>query len=200
MGGEEASGTGAAAGVAGAAGAAGAVGAGDANESKQEDRQRQKQGDIKLLLHLNNQIYPFAWTKSLADMQRGNRRRKQASLHLNCVSTSLTCAPSASTGCGVHVHADTSTMQKLHDKWRLAALFMRKGRETDAVKVKQLNSPVTMSPTGAGSGKGEGPRETAGRSNLPTQAARGRIRERRKPWRSEEQRKALAWQVETQSR
>lgn len=46
----------------------------------------------------------------------------------------------------------------------------------DAVKVKQLNSPVTMSPAGAGSGKGEGPRDTAGRSNLPTQA-RGRIRE-----------------------
>lgn len=39
-----------------------------------------------------------------------------------------------------------------------------------------------MSPAGAGSGKGEGPRETAGRSNLPTQA-RGRMRERRKPWR-----------------
>lgn len=54
---------------------------------------------------------------------------------------------------------------------------------SDAVKVKQLNSPVTMSPAGASSGKGEGPRDTAGRSNLPTQV-RGRIRERRKSWRS----------------
>lgn len=41
---------------------------------------------------------------------------------------------------------------------------------SDAVTIKQLNSPVTMSPTGAGSGKGEGPRETAGRSKLPAQA------------------------------
>lgn len=75
-------------------------------------------------------------------------------------------------------------MQENHPKLSLAALFMKKGMEnSDAVKVKQLNSPVTMSPAGAGSGKGEGPRETAGRSNLPTQA-RGRIRERRKLWRS----------------
>lgn len=51
------------------------------------------------------------------------------------------------------------------------------------LRLKQLNSPVTMSPTGAGSGKGEGPRETAGRSNLSTQA-RGRVRERREPRRS----------------
>lgn len=36
---------------------------------------------------------------------------------------------------------------------------------SEAVKVKQLNSPVTMSPAGAGSGNGDGPRETAGRSN-----------------------------------
>lgn len=55
------------------------------------------------------------------------------------------------------------------------------GKNRDAGKLKQLNSPVTMSPTGAGSGKGEGPRETAGRSNIPMQA---RVRERRKPWRS----------------
>lgn len=86
------------------------------------------------------------------------------------------------------------------DKLRLAALFMKKGREnSDAVKIKQLNSPVTMSPAGASSGKGEGPRETAGRSNLPTQA-RSRIRERRKPWKPREQRKVLAWQVERHSR
>lgn len=74
------------------------------------------------------------------------------------------------------MHADTSNMEKLD--WLHPSLKKRKGN-SDAVKVKQLNSPVTMSPAGAGSGKGEGPRETAGRSNLPTQA-RGRIRERRK--------------------
>lgn len=41
---------------------------------------------------------------------------------------------------------------------------------SDAAKKKQLHSPVTMSPAAAGSGNGEGPRETAGRSSLPTQA------------------------------
>lgn len=65
---------------------------------------------------------------------------------------------------------------------------------SDAGKTKQLHSPVTMSPAAAGSGNGEGPRETAGRSNLPTQA-RGRTQERRKAWRwgwGGKQRKELA--------
>ncbi len=126
----------------------------------------------------------YACSKRLADMQRGSRRRKQASLHLNCVSTSSKRAPFGSTGLVCMCMQTPAPCKKPHDKSGLAALFVKKGREnSDAVKIKQLNSPVTMSPAGTGSGKGEGPRETAGRSNLPTQA-RGRIRERRKPWRS----------------
>lgn len=139
-------------------------------------------GHVAFLMH----CYP-ACSKRLSDMQRSSRRRMQASLHLNCVSTSLKRAPFGSTGpvC-MCVHMQTpAPCKKCPDKFRPAApLHEKNGREnSDAVKIKQLNSPITMSPAGAGSGKGEGPRETAGRSNLPTQA-RGRTRERRKPWRS----------------
>lgn len=123
-------------------------------------------------------------------MQRSSRRRRQESLHLNCVSTSLKSCSFWKCRTGVHVHADTSTMQKKKKgqnpnlfKAGCSPLGKKDGENSDAVMIKQLNSPVTMSPAGAGSGKGEGPRETAGRSNLPTQAS-GRIRERRKPWRS----------------
>lgn len=77
------------------------------------------------------------------------------------------------------------------------ALLIKKGVEnSDAVNVKQQNSPVTMSPTGVGSGNGEGPRETAGRSKLPAQAKRQETR-RKKTVEIEEQRKTLAWQVKT---
>lgn len=75
---------------------------------------------------------------------------------------------------GLHVHADVRAMQT-----HLAALLIKEGRETGMRK--QLNSPVTMFPAGASSGNGEGPRETAGRSKLPTQA-RGRIQEGEKSW------------------
>lgn len=76
----------------------------------------------------------------------------------------------------LHVHADVLSMQTY-----LSAPLINEGRDKrDAVKTRQLNSPVTMSPAGADSGNGEGPREKAGRSKLPTQA-RGRTREGRKP-------------------
>lgn len=198
LGGEEASGTGAAA---GAATGAGATGAGVAYESEQRARQRQRQDGIKLLSNLNDCIYQkklyvqgknaflmhcySACSKRLTDMQRSSRRRSQASLHLNCVSTSLKRAPFGSAGlvC-MCMWTPAPCKKKFPISWGLLHSSRKKGREnSDAVKIKQLNSPLTMSPAGAGSGKGEGPRETAGRSNLPTQA-RGSTRERRKPWRA----------------
>lgn len=75
----------------------------------------------------------------------------------------------------VHVHADTISCGWLH------TLRKKKWNSGDAVKIKQLNSPVTMSPGGGSSGKGDGPRETAGRSNYQRKRE-AECEEERKPW------------------
>jgi len=93
-------------------------------------------------------------------MHRGSRRQKQAPLHHHCVSTSLKRAPFVGKWTGLHVQTSVPCTNESGCTPR----EVRKGN-SDAVKIQQLNSPVTMSPVGTSSGKGEGPRETAGRSN-----------------------------------
>lgn len=89
--------------------------------------------------------------------------------------------------------------QQFNRTCRVARLIEEGVENSDAVNIKQQNSPVTMSPARAGSGNGEGPRETAGRSNLPAQAKRQDTR-KKKSVEIEEQRKTLAWQIQTQQR
>ncbi len=74
---------------------------------------------------------PSACSKVQAGMQRRSRRRKQAPLHRNCISTSLKRAPFRSTG--VHVHADTSTMQKTSVKLVEAGCTLHEKKEGKTV-------------------------------------------------------------------
>lgn len=108
------------------------------------------------------------------------KQKKEAGIPASCLCVHILEVCTILSG----LHILTQTPVPYKTKQKILGCTPQKERKgnNDPVKMQQLNSPVTMSPAGAGSGKGEGPRETAGRSYLPTQA-RSRTRERRKPWR-----------------
>lgn len=95
-GGDEASGTG------GEVGTGAVVGAGDENVSETEEKHKSLTAASKKSKEMSSQVEMFCRSP------HASRRRKQAFLHQNCVSTSLKRAPCR----GLHVHADTTTMPK----------------------------------------------------------------------------------------